>query len=144
MTTARLRAVATAVALVALVALVGSAAFLAAREEAPPPTTTTTTTTTVGLSTVAAAIAGSLQDDLGAPLSSDEAHCLATALLAVLSPEELVVLSSLAAPLTALEPEEREELLRGVVRCVPSATAAALLASGTTTTVAVELPDEGT
>lgn len=134
-----------AAALTALAGLVGSGVFLAVREDPPPPTTTTTTTaTTVPITKVASAIAAALRADLDVTLTAAEALCVANELLAVLAPADLAAFTSLTAPLVSLDTVQRDQLVRGIVGCVPPATAAALLASPTTTTtVAVELPDEG-
>lgn len=142
---ARVRAAAAAAALTALVLLVGIAAFVAVREDPPPPTTTTTTTTTttVPLAAIIDAIAVSLQGSLEVPISSVEATCVATALLAVLPPDELERLEALPAPLATLTEPERSELVRGVVQCVPPATAEAILGSGAHSAPPVELPNEG-
>jgi hypothetical protein len=141
----RTRAAATAAALFALVLLAGSAAFLAAREDPTPPTTTSTTTTstTVPVAEVADAIAASLQADLTVAVTRAEATCVATALLAVLPPEQLERLGSLAEPLAALRADQRRDLVRAVVRCVPPESAAALLGNPSTTVPPVDLPDEG-
>lgn len=141
---ARVRAAAAAAALAALVLLVGIAAFVAVREDPPPPTTTTTTTTTtVPLAAIIDAIAVSLQDSLEIPISSVEATCVATALLAVLPPDELERLEALPAPLATLTEPDRSELVRGVVQCVPPATAEAILGRGAHSAPPVELPNEG-
>jgi hypothetical protein len=143
---ARVRAAAPAAALTALVLVVGTAAFLTVREDPPPPTTTTTTTTTttVPLAAITDAIAASLQGRLEVPLSAAEATCVATALLAVLPPDQLERLEPLPTPFAALTEPEREQLVRSVVRCVPPATAEALLGGGAHPAPPVELPDEGT
>jgi hypothetical protein len=140
----RVRAAAAAAALSAFVLLVGTAAFLAVREEPPPPTTTTTTTTTtVPLSEIANAIATSLQGSLEVAITPDEATCVANAILAVLPTVRLERLEQLPAPFAALSEGERDQLVRGVVRCVPPESAAAILSSASTTVPPLDLPDEG-
>lgn len=140
----RLRAAATVAALAALVLLVGGAVFLAAREEAVAPTTTTTipTTTTVPESVVVEAISEALQRDLTVPLSMTEADCVTAALVAVVDVDRLEALADDAAPLTSLTQPERDQLVHGVVRCVPPDKASAMLGSPTTTGPPVSLPDE--
>ena len=135
-----------AAALSAFVLLVGTAAFLAAREDPLPPattTTTTTTTTTVPLSAVANAIATSLQGSLEVAITPDEATCVANAILAVLPTMRLERLQQLPVPFAALSEGERDQLVRGVVRCVPPESAAAIVGSASTTAPPVDLPDEG-
>ncbi len=141
----RARAAAAAAALSAFVLLVGTAAFLAAREEPAPPTTTTTTTTTTTIPTaaIAAAIAGALQGSLEVAITPDEATCVANAILAVLPSVRLERLEQLPAPFAALSEGERAQLVRGVVRCVPPESAAAILGSASTTAPPLDLPDEG-
>lgn len=146
--TPRARAAAAAAALVALVLLVGTAAYLGVREEPDPPATTTstsstTTTTTVPLSAFAEAIAGQLEGNLEVAITRDEARCVATAMLAVVPPDELERLADLPEPFAALDQRTRDQLVRGVVRCVPPESAAALLGSTTVTSPPVDLPDEG-
>jgi hypothetical protein len=142
----RARAAAAAAALLALVLLVGTAAYLGVREEPePPPTTTTTTTTstTVPLAVFAEAIAEQLEDGLEVPITRDEARCVATALLGVLTPEELERLASLPSPFAALDQPTRDRLVRGLVGCVPPETAASLLGGAGGSPPPVDLPDEG-
>ena len=140
------RAAAAVGALLTLAGLVGGAAFLAAREDPTPPTTTTstsTTTTTVPTAVVAAAIADALGDGLPVEVSAPQTRCIATALLDVVDLDRLEALTAEPAPLTRLTPNERDELLRGVVRCVPPEVAAAILGSPTSTAPPpMELPDE--
>jgi len=145
MLSTRVRAAASAAALTAFVLLVGTAAFLAVEEDpAPPPTTTTTTTTTtVPLAAIAAAIAASLQGNLEIAITPDEATCVANELLTVFPAVQLERLESLPAPFAALTDSERARLVRGVVRCVPPASAAALLGTTATTAPPLDLPDEG-
>jgi DNA-directed RNA polymerase specialized sigma24 family protein len=146
MRSSRARAAATVAALLALVGLVGSAVFLAAREDSPPPPTTTTTssttTTTITDDEVAEAIADALQEGLPVALSDLEAGCIAGSLLDVVDVEQLERLVGHADPLTSLPEPERALLVRVVVECVPPAKAAALLGSPTTTSPPAELPDE--
>lgn len=146
MLSTRVRAAATAAALSAFVLLVGTAAFLAVRDEPQPPTTTTstTTTTTVPISAIANAIAASLQGSLEVAITPDEATCVAHAILAVLPTVRLERLEQLPAPFAALSEGERDQLVRGVVRCVPPESAAAILGSASTTAPPIDLPDEGT
>jgi len=137
------RLAASVLALVALVGLVGGAVFSANRAERVTPTTTTsTTTTTVPTSAVARAIAEALRTSLPAPISLAEALCIADAVVAVVEPRRLEALARRPSPLLALTDAERDELVRGVVGCVPPEQAAAILGSPTTTMPAVELPDE--
>lgn len=138
------RAVASAMALAVLVLLVGTAVFLAAREDPTPPPTTTTTSTTLGTEDVATAIAASLQADLSVALTQAEARCVAEVVVRLIPAEDLAALAERPLPLTGVAPEVRDELVRGVVACVPPASAAALLGSGTTTTEPLGLPGEGT
>ncbi len=145
--TAKVRAAATAAALIALVLLVGTAAYLGVREEPePPPTTTTsttTTTTTVPLQVFAAAIAGQLEGNLEVPITRDEALCVANAMLGVLPPDDLERLAQLPAPFAALDQGTRDQLVRGVVQCVPPESAAAQLGTTSETAPPVDLPAEG-
>lgn len=68
---------------------------------------------------------------------------MANELLAVLPAGELQRLEQLPAPFATLTDSERDQLVRGVVRCVPPASAAALLGSAATTTPPpVDLPDD--
>lgn len=143
------RAAATAAALVALIGVVGSATFVVVRSD-PPTTTTTasttaaTTTTTTSVAAVAEAIAAALQSDLDVALTAPEALCIAKELLTVVASTDLDSTSSLTTPLASLDEIQRKQLVRGIVGCVPPATAAALLATPTTTsTPTVDLPDEG-
>lgn len=141
----RARAAASVAALGALAAGVGGVAFVAARDDAepPPPTTTTSsTTTTVPTEAVTAAIAASLQRDLPVALTPAEAACIADAVVAIVDTDRLDALAESGAPLSALDDHERDQLLRGVVTCLPPEQAAALLGSPTSTTPPVALPDE--
>ncbi len=144
--TPKVRAAATAAALIALVLLVGTAAYLGVREEPEPPTTTTTTsttTTTVPLQVFAEAIAGQLEGNLEVAITREEALCVANAMLGVLPPDDLERLAELPAPFAALDQSTKDRLVRGVVQCVPPESAAALLGTTSETAPPVDLPDEG-
>ena len=144
--TPRVQRAASWAALGALVVLVGGAAFfLAAREGSPPPptTSTTTTSTTVTEGAVVEAIAESLQAELTVAITDEEAACVAEGLVALVPPPILAQLVERPEPLTGVPPEDREALVQLVVSCLPEASAAALLGSGTTTTTLGGLPDEG-
>lgn len=143
---ARSRAAASAVALIALAGLVGTTAFVAARDDDPPPTTTSTstTTTTVPASAVAEAIAEELLRGAAVALSAPEAACVAAEVVDIVGTERLDGLVGAPAPLTALADEEHDLLVRAVVACVPPHVAAALLGSSTTVPPPLSLPDEGT
>lgn len=125
--------------------VVGSGTYLTARDDpgAAPSPRRATTTTTLAEDTVAAAIARALEDGLEVPLTASEARCVADALLAVVRAEQLAELESLTEPLRSLDDAAHDQLVRGVVGCVPPETAGALLGEATTTTSAVQLPDEG-
>ncbi|MEO7570951.1 MAG: hypothetical protein ABIX10_00805 [Acidimicrobiales bacterium] len=141
----RAKAAAKAAASVALVAMVGVGAFVAARDEpraAPPPTTTTTTTTApTTTDDLALAIAASLSTGLDVPLTVPEARCVADGLVTALGPARL---EALAAGGTGVDAAEQTQLVRAVVVCVPPEKAASLLGSNPSTTVVVELPGEVT
>lgn len=140
---ARAKAAAAAAAFVALVAMVGAATYVAARDEPPPaPTTTTTTTTVPTTDEVAVAIATALSEGLDVPLESTEARCVAEGLLAQLGQARLEGMAD--AGVVVLTEAERAGLVRTIVQCVPPEKAAALLSTTPTTTIVVELPDEGT
>lgn len=144
--TPKATAAATAAALIALVLLVGTAAYLGVREEPePPPTTTTTstTTTTVPFEVFADAIARQLQGNLEVAITRGESLCVANAMLGVLPPDDLERLAQLPAPFAALDQATKDQLVRGVVQCVPPESAAALLGTTSETAPPVELPDEG-
>lgn len=141
-----MRAAASAAALVALAAIIGAAAFALTREEAPLPTTTTTSTTstTIGDDEVAAALADGLRRDLTTPLDATQADCVADAVLATVGRDRLEAIATAADPLASLPDADRSALLRRVVSCVGSDTAAALLGTPTSTTTApVAFPDAG-
>lgn len=144
MVTSRVRAVAAAAALLALVLLVGTAAYLATEEDPPPPApTSTTTSTTLSLDEIAEIIAGPLQADLRVAVTPDEARCVARAVVEVVPVEQLATLEADPAPLAALSEDQRSRLLRGVVTCVPQASAEALLGDPTSTTADAGLPGQG-
>ncbi len=135
------RAAAPAAALVVLAVAAGSAAFAVVREDPPPPTTTTTTTTTIPVDQqLAAAIVTTLQRDLAVPLTDIEARCVAEGLVAQVS---LPRLEELSGNVAALTEAERSGFVRTVVGCVTEEKAAALLQSAPSTTIVVQLPDEG-
>lgn len=138
------RVVGSAAALCALALLVGTAVFLAAREEEPAPTTTTTSTTAPPTQEdIATALAQALQADLDVAITMEEARCVAEIVIAVLPPTALGDLVARPAPLSSVSEAQRDELVRGVVGCVPEASAAALLGTGASSTTAVSLPGEG-
>lgn len=140
----RMRAVAAAAALVALGTAVGVGSYVVAREDPAPTTTTTTTTTSTTLSipAVTDTVAQALADGLPVIVTAEEARCLAAGLVAVVPPEQLRGLDP-ADPLAALSEVQRDALLRATVGCLPAASAVALLGDPSTTTVSVDLPDEG-
>lgn len=144
----RARPVAIAVALASLVLVVGGAVFAIARDGGSPPTTTTTTTTPAAPPTreeLADAIAAALARDLEVPLTEVQASCVATAFLDVVGEEPALALADEAIPLGAVSVMQRQEIVRGIVTCVPPEVAAALLSTGSTTvTLAPGLPDDGT
>ena len=132
------------VALAALGVVVAGATFTLARDDDPsPPTTTSTTTTGIDATAAAGAVAEALEDGLAVPLTAAEARCLAAGLIELVPVDDLDDLSERAEPLTGVAPEVRQELVRVIVGCVPEPTAAALLGSASTTTVPLDLPDEG-
>ncbi len=124
--------------------LAGTVAYVAVRDDgqADPPETSTTTTV-VTRSALTDAIARSLADGLDVALTRTQARCVARALLAVVDAGELEALEALIDPSASLASDARARLVRGVVGCVPSDVAAALLGGSTSTTVPVQLPDEG-
>lgn len=142
----RAKAAATAAALVALMALVGAAAFATARDEPPVATTSTSTSTTTTSpptsEEVTLAIATALSEGLDVPLEDTEARCVADGMLTQLGRARLEAMAGDA--VEELTEAERAELVRTVVLCVPPEKAAALLSSVPSTTIVVELPDEGT
>lgn len=140
----RMRAAAGAAALVALGAAVGVGSYVVAREDPAPPTTTTTTTTSTTLSVRALTdtVAQALLAGLPVIVTAEEAHCLATGLVTVVPPRQLRDVDP-AQPVAGLSEAQRDALLRATVGCLPAGSAAALLGDPSTTTVAVDLPDEG-
>lgn len=131
-------------AAVVVLGLAGGAAFLAARDDEAPPPTTTTTTTTVPVARLVAALADALEAGLEVPLTETEARCVAEAVVAVVGEDALA--DAIEAPRTAVLPADetqRDELVRGLVGCVPASTAAVLLGGSTSTTTPLVLPDEG-
>ena len=137
------RGVAGVAAVVALVGLTGAAAFLAAREDEEPPAVTSTTTT-VPADQLVAALAAGLQDGLAVPLTDAEADCIAESVVAVVGEDALAELVD--QPGRAVLPADaaqRDDLVRGIVGCVPASTAGVLLGGSTSTTAEVVLPDEG-
>jgi hypothetical protein len=144
----RARPAAIAVAVASLAVLVGGVVFAASREGDPPPTTTVPTTTTVppapARGELEAAIAGALMQDLEVPLTDEQATCVAGAFLDVVGEEPALALAEAATPLGAVSVDQRSEIVRGIVTCVPADVAAALLSTGpTTVTLAPGLPDDG-
>lgn len=138
------RGVAGVAAVVALVGLTGAAAFLAAREDEEPPAVTRTTTTTVPVDQLVDALAAGLQDGLAVPLTDAEADCIAESVVAVVGEDALAELVD--QPGRAVLPADaaqRDDLVRGIVGCVPASTAGMLLGGSTSTTAEVVLPDEG-
>ena len=139
---ARGKAAVTAAAFVALVGVVGAAGYLVARDEPAPATTTTTTTTPPPTpEEVAMGIEVALREGLDVELDASEARCVTEGLLDLLGQERLETIDGNGSALTEAE---RGELVRMVVLCIPPEKAAVLLTPAPTTTVAVELPDEGT
>ena len=70
---------------------------------------------------------------------------MATAFLDVVGEEPALALADEAIPLGAVSVAQRQEIVRGIVTCVPPDVAAALLSTGSTTvTLAPGLPDDGT
>jgi hypothetical protein len=131
-------------AVVALVGLVGGAAFLAAREDEEPPPTTSTTTTAVPMDELVAALAEGLQDGLAVPLTDVEAGCVAEAVVAVVGEDALAELvDDPGRAVLPADAAQRDDLVRGIVGCVPASTAGVLLGGSTSTTAEVVLPDEG-
>jgi hypothetical protein len=142
----RARVAAAAVTLLAVAGGAGAAGYRASEDDPAPPTTTTTTSTTsttLATDAVRDAIAATLVERLSVTVTQAEAVCLAGVVVAVVPVDELQDLAASPAPLSAVEPARQDELVRGVVGCVPAATAAALLGDPTTTTVPLDLPDEG-
>lgn len=142
MVTSLQRRVALWLTAVGLAVLIGGGAYLAAREDPPAPTTTTTTAPPT-LEEVAAEVAATLRAELDAPLTDEQARCVADRLLAVVPPPLLRALADRDEPLTGVPPEDRDDVVRAVVTCVPPEVAAELLGGPTTTTEPLSLPDEG-
>lgn len=141
----RTRAAAAVAALFALAGLVGGAVFLAASEDAAPPvttTTTSTTSTTIDDEAAADAVARALMDDLDVALTREEASCITDVMETVVGLSRLEELAQSTSPLSALTPQDRDLLLRGVVDCLPPTKASALLGSPSTTAPPLQLPDE--
>lgn len=88
-------------------------------------------------------IATALQSDLTVAITRAEADCVARGLMALVPPGTLAQPVDRPEPLTGVPPDGRDELVQLVVGCLPEASAAALLGTGTTTTTAGGLPDEG-
>ncbi|MGH9086207.1 MAG: hypothetical protein ACRDYW_12215 [Acidimicrobiales bacterium] len=132
------------VAVAALVASAGGAAFLVAREEDEPPPTTSTTTTAVPVDQLVAALAEGLRDGLAVPLTDVEADCIAEAVIAVVGEDALAELvDDPGRSVLPADAAQRDDIVRGIVRCVPASTAGVLLGGSTSTTAEVVLPDEG-
>lgn len=131
-------------AVVALVALVGGATFLAAREDEGPPPTSTTTTTAVPVDELVQALSAGLRDGLAVPLTDAEADCIAEAVVTVVGEDALAELvDDPGRAVLQADDAQRDDLVRGIVGCVPASTAGVLLGGSTTTTAEVVLPDEG-
>ncbi len=141
MPTGGVRAAMTAVALAAIVGLVGLSGFLVTRGETTA--TTTTTTTADPRPEYIAAIARALTEHPELPLGPDQATCVATAMYDGLGAQRLHALVDQPDPLGVLPRSQRELVLRSVVTCVPPEVAEALLAGSTTTSIVSSLPDEG-
>jgi hypothetical protein len=90
-----------------------------------------------------AAVADALASGLKAPLTRDEARCVADGLVDALGQPRLEALAADDGAGAALRPTEHDALVRTVVACLPEEKAAALLGSGSTTTIVAQLPDEG-
>lgn len=137
---------ATAATFTALVVGVGVTAFLLTNEDSsPPPTTTITTQVPPTEAELAAAIANGLANGLEVPLTAAQAGCIADAFLTVIGGDVASDLVDEPTPLGAVSVAQREEIVRGIVECVPPDVAAALLGTPTTvTTLTPVLPDEGT
>jgi hypothetical protein len=137
-----MRAAVSTAALIALVAVVGTVAYVSARDDHDPPGSTTTTSSPLTSEAVVAAVADALASGLEAPLTPDEARCVADGLVAALGQSRLEALAA-AGDEGELDQTDRDALVRTVVRCLPEEKAAALLGSGSTTTIVAQLPDEG-
>lgn len=143
----RTRWVAGAAGVASILILVGGAAFAIARDGDPLPTTTTTSTTTTTApptrAELAVAIARALARDLDVPLTSEQAACVADAFLEIVGEGPALALAETAMPLGAVSVDQRAQIVRGIVACVPPEIAAALLSSGpTVVTLAPGLPDD--
>lgn len=127
----RPKAAASAAAFVALLAVVSTTAYMTARDEGPPPTTTTTTTTVRAATReeVARAVTRALGQDLDVSLDGREAACVASGVLDVFPQERLEEMATAGADVEDLTDEERDELVRAIVLCVPPEKAEALLSS---------------
>ncbi|MEQ1788753.1 MAG: hypothetical protein ABL966_17010 [Acidimicrobiales bacterium] len=140
----RAKAAASVAAFVAVVAVVGTFTYVTARDEPSPATTTTTTTRAPTAEEVADAVASALSDGLGVALVDTEARCVALGLLGTVGQDRLEELADTGGgEVTDLTAEEQDSLVRTIVLCVPSDKAAGLLSPGPTTTIVVQLPDEG-
>jgi hypothetical protein len=138
-----MRTAVSAAALIAVVAVVGTLAYVSARDDREPPTTTTTTSSPPAPEVVAGAVADALATGLDVPLAPAEAGCIADGLLGALGQARLEALAAEGGTTEDLSDADRDSLVRVVVGCVPAQTAAALLGSGSTTTGVAQLPDEG-
>jgi hypothetical protein len=126
----------------AVVAIAGLVTFAAARDEDDPPVTTTTTTTFPRAGYLQA-IATALEQQVH-ELDAAGARCIAGAMVDTLGADGLEALAEEPAPLAALTPAQRDQVLRLVVTCLDPAVAEAILGSGASTTEPVAgLPDEG-
>lgn len=125
-----------------LLALLAVGAFVLTRPEDDPPPTTTTTTT-FPLDAYVTAMADALRERSSAPLDEPSARCISEALLTVVGPEVLHDLTDEPDPLAALDPRQREQVLRIVVSCLDPAVAGQLLGGGAPVTQGpMTLPDE--
>ena len=130
--------------LAAVVVIAGLATFAATRDEDEPPPPPPTTTTTFPREGYVDEISAALVREGRVALDDDGARCIAGAMVDTLGADGLEALADDPAPLAALTPEQREQVLRLVVTCVDPLVAEALLGSGASTTeVPVVLPDEG-
>lgn len=123
--------------------MVGALTYDIVRDEPPRPTTTTTTTRPPTADEVSEAIVAALGDGLDVTLDAMQTRCITNGLLAELGHERLVTMAD-AGVVEQLSSGEQEALVRAVVLCLPPDKAALLLSRGPTTTIVVELPDEGT
>ena len=128
------------IAVVAAGAAVGSFVLTRPQEDRPP---TPTTTTTFPRDEYVDAITASLQTRVAVPLGEGGSRCIGDALLTVLGDEALHAIAEQPDPAAALDPLQRDQVLRIVVTCIDPATAEALLGGGAPVTqVPVTLPDE--